>query len=57
MFICPNLPPLANLVKYQEIQEKLLLEIKGAAGDGDESVKEDDFARDVIPKIVCLGLR
>ena len=39
MFICPNLPPLANLVKYQEIQEKLLLEIKGAAGDGDESVK------------------
>ncbi|XP_038726241.1 cytochrome P450 89A2-like [Tripterygium wilfordii] len=51
---------MANLVKYQHIQEKLFREIKGVVGDGegDVVVKEDDLQKMPYLKAVVLeGLR
>ncbi|XVE62348.1 hypothetical protein DITRI_Ditri06bG0110900 [Diplodiscus trichospermus] len=49
---------MANLVKYPYIQEKLLLEIKGVVGDGEEEIKEDDLQKMPYLKAVILeGLR
>ncbi|XP_043693449.1 cytochrome P450 89A2-like [Telopea speciosissima] len=49
---------MANLVKNQEIQEKLYSEIKGNVGSGEEEIKEDDLAKMPYLKAVVLeGLR
>ncbi|XVE62353.1 hypothetical protein DITRI_Ditri06bG0111400 [Diplodiscus trichospermus] len=49
---------MANLVKYPYIQDKLLLEIKGVVGDGEEEIKEDDLQKMPYLKAVVLeGLR
>ncbi|XVF06813.1 hypothetical protein REPUB_Repub06bG0083000 [Reevesia pubescens] len=49
---------MANLVKYPYIQDKLLLEIKGVVGDGEEEIKEDDLQKMPYLKAVILeGLR
>ncbi|XWS58685.1 hypothetical protein CRYUN_Cryun08bG0056100 [Craigia yunnanensis] len=49
---------MANLVKYPYIQDKLLLEIKGVVGDGEEEIKEDDLLKMPYLKAVILeGLR
>ena len=45
---------LANLVKYPQIQEKLFMEIKGVAGDGNLEVKEDDLPKIPYLKAVVL---
>uniref|UniRef100_A0A6N2M9Z6 Cytochrome P450 n=1 Tax=Salix viminalis TaxID=40686 RepID=A0A6N2M9Z6_SALVM len=48
---------IANLVKYPKIQEKLFMEIKEVAGDGDQ-VSESDLKRMPFLKAVILeGLR
>ncbi|XVF56653.1 hypothetical protein PTKIN_Ptkin06aG0137400 [Pterospermum kingtungense] len=48
----------ANLVKYPHIQHKLVLEIKGVVGDGQEEIKEDDLQKMPYLKAVILeGLR
>ncbi|KAJ6975181.1 cytochrome P450 89A2 [Populus alba] len=49
---------MANLVKYPQIQEKLLLEIKDVVGEGEEAVKEDDLQKMPYLKAIILeGLR
>ncbi|KAL4379697.1 hypothetical protein GQ457_02G028660 [Hibiscus cannabinus] len=49
---------MANLVKYPDIQEKLLMEIKGVVGEGEEEVKEEDLQKMPYLKAVILeGLR
>ena len=50
---------MANLVKYPEIQNKLLVEMKGVMGDGsEEEVKEEDLGKLPYLKAVILeGLR
>ncbi|XP_022746509.1 cytochrome P450 89A2-like isoform X2 [Durio zibethinus] len=49
---------MANLVKHPYIQDKLLLEIKGVVGDGEEEIKEDDLQKMPYLKAVILeGLR
>ncbi|KAK8593866.1 hypothetical protein V6N13_042578 [Hibiscus sabdariffa] len=48
---------MANLVKYPHIRDKLLLEIKGVVGDGEE-IEEDDLRKMPYLKAVILeGLR
>ncbi|EEF38402.1 cytochrome P450, putative [Ricinus communis] len=49
---------MANLVKYPEIQEKILVEIKGVIKDGEEEVKEGNLQKMPYLKAVVLeGLR
>ncbi|KAJ6763370.1 FLAVONOID 3'-MONOOXYGENASE-RELATED [Salix purpurea] len=49
---------MTNLVKYPQIQEKLLLEIKEVVGEGEEVVKEDDLGKmPYLKAIVLEGLR
>ncbi|KAJ4720964.1 putative Cytochrome P450 [Melia azedarach] len=49
---------MANLVKYPDIQEKLLIEIKGVVEDGEEEVKEEELQKMPYLKAVILeGLR
>ncbi|XVF56654.1 hypothetical protein PTKIN_Ptkin06aG0137500 [Pterospermum kingtungense] len=49
---------MANMVKYPHVQEKLLEEIKGVVGAGEEEVKEDDLQKMPYLKAVILeGLR
>ncbi|KAJ0013238.1 hypothetical protein Pint_20913 [Pistacia integerrima] len=45
---------MANLVKYQHIQEKLFMEIKGVVGDNAEYVKEEDLQKMPYLKAVIL---
>ncbi|KAK8633200.1 hypothetical protein V6N13_014048 [Hibiscus sabdariffa] len=50
---------MANLVKYPEIQERLLVEIRGVVGDGGvEEIRQDDLQKMPYLKAVVLeGLR
>ncbi|KAM4069403.1 hypothetical protein ACJW30_12G088600 [Castanea mollissima] len=49
---------MANMVKYPQIQERLLVEIKGVVGDGEKDVKEEDLNKIPYLKAVVLeGLR
>ncbi|WRX23062.1 Cytochrome P450 - like 10 [Theobroma cacao] len=49
---------MANLVKYQHIQDKLFEEIKGVIGDGEVEIKEDDLRKMPYLRAVILeGLR
>ncbi|XP_042481652.1 cytochrome P450 89A2-like [Macadamia integrifolia] len=49
---------MANLVKHQEIQEKLYSEIKEVVGTGEEEIKEEDLGKMPYLKAVVLeGLR
>ena len=49
---------MANLVKYQHIQDKLFREIKGVIGDGEVEIKEDDLRKMPYLRAVILeGLR
>ncbi|XVE90371.1 hypothetical protein DITRI_Ditri20bG0072200 [Diplodiscus trichospermus] len=49
---------MANIVKYPHVQEKLFMEIKGAVGDGEKDIKEDDLQKMPYLKAVILeGLR
>ncbi|KAJ6740789.1 FLAVONOID 3'-MONOOXYGENASE-RELATED [Salix purpurea] len=49
---------IANLVKYQQIQEKLFVEIKGVVHDGEENIKEEQLQKMLYLKAVILeGLR
>uniref|UniRef100_A0A6N2LHS9 Cytochrome P450 n=1 Tax=Salix viminalis TaxID=40686 RepID=A0A6N2LHS9_SALVM len=49
---------IANLVKYQQIQEKLFVEIKGVVQDGDESIKQEELQKKLYLKALILeGLR
>ncbi|XP_050253269.1 cytochrome P450 89A2-like isoform X2 [Quercus robur] len=49
---------MANMVKYPQIQERLLVEIKGVVGDGEKEVKEEDLNKIPYLKAVVLeGLR
>ncbi|WRX22824.1 Cytochrome P450 - like 10 [Theobroma cacao] len=45
---------LPNLVKHLHIQEKLLMEIEGVIGDGEDVVKEDDLQKMLYLKAVIL---
>ncbi|KAJ6419481.1 hypothetical protein OIU84_029564 [Salix udensis] len=45
---------IANLVKYQQIQEKLFVEIKGVVQDGDESIKEEELQNKLYLKALIL---
>ncbi|XVF56651.1 hypothetical protein PTKIN_Ptkin06aG0137200 [Pterospermum kingtungense] len=45
---------MANLVKNQNIQEKLYMEIKGVVGEGAEMVKEDDLQKMPYLRAVIL---
>ncbi|KAL4595624.1 hypothetical protein ACB092_12G105400 [Castanea dentata] len=45
---------MANMVKYPQIQERLLMEMKGAVGDGEEEVKEEDLNKMPYLKAVVL---
>ncbi|XP_042513962.1 cytochrome P450 89A2-like [Macadamia integrifolia] len=49
---------MANLVKHQEIQEKLYSEIEGVVSSGEKKIKEEDFQKIPYLKAVVLeGLR
>ncbi|KAL4595625.1 hypothetical protein ACB092_12G105500 [Castanea dentata] len=49
---------MANMVKYPQIQERLLVEIKGVVGDGEKDLKEEDLNKIPYLKAVVLeGLR
>ncbi|KAJ6908081.1 hypothetical protein NC651_018503 [Populus alba x Populus x berolinensis] len=49
---------MANLVKHPQIQEKLLMEIKGIVQDGEENIKEEDLQKMPYLKATILeGLR
>ncbi|XP_043719552.1 cytochrome P450 89A2-like [Telopea speciosissima] len=49
---------MANLVKHQEIQEKLHSEIEGVVSSGEERIKEEDLQKITYLKAVVLeGLR
>ncbi|KAM3729493.1 hypothetical protein ACB098_12G016700 [Castanea mollissima] len=49
---------MANLVKYPQIQERLVVEIKGVVGDGEKEVKEEYLNKMPYLKAVVLeGLR
>ncbi|KAK9994154.1 hypothetical protein SO802_023857 [Lithocarpus litseifolius] len=49
---------MANMVKYPQIQERLLVEMKGVVGNGEEEVKEEDLNKMPYLKAVVLeGLR
>ncbi|XP_023915014.2 cytochrome P450 89A2 [Quercus suber] len=49
---------MANMVKYPQIQERLLVEIKGVVDDGEKEVKEEDLNKIPYLKAVVLeGLR
>ncbi|KAJ6366124.1 hypothetical protein OIU77_002660 [Salix suchowensis] len=49
---------IANLVKYQQIQEKLFVEIEGVVQDGEENIKEEEMQKMPYLKAVILeGLR
>ena len=49
---------MANMVKYPQIQERLLVEMKGVVGDGEKEVKGEDLNKMPYLKAVVLeGLR
>ena len=49
---------MANMVKYPQIQERLLVEMKGVVGDGEKEVNEEDLNKMPYLKAVVLeGLR
>ena len=49
---------MANMVKYPQIQETLLVEMKGVVGDGEKEVKGEDLNKMPYLKAVVLeGLR
>ena len=49
---------MANMVKYPQIQERLLVEMKGVVGNGEKEVKEEDLNKMPYLKAVVLeGLR
>ncbi|MED6174700.1 hypothetical protein PIB30_071507 [Stylosanthes scabra] len=49
---------MANLVKYPQIQERLLEEIREAMVDGEEKVKEEDFQKlPYLKALILEGLR
>ncbi|KAF3968808.1 hypothetical protein CMV_007349 [Castanea mollissima] len=45
---------MANMVKYPQIQERLLMEMKRVVGDGEEEVKEEDLNKMPYLKAVVL---
>lgn len=49
---------MANMVKYPQIQDRLLVEMKGVVSDGEKDVKEEDLNKMPYLKAVVLeGLR
>ncbi|XP_050221202.1 cytochrome P450 89A2-like [Mercurialis annua] len=49
---------MANLVKYQEIQDNLYSEIKEVVGDGEKEIKEEDLQKmSYLKSVILEGLR